>query len=118
MFGKPPGEGGTIEDLIKRVIALPGETVTFQDGSIYIDSLLLDEPYLDPGVVSLAKTPIPNCTGSPSIDTCTIPEGRVFVMGDNREESRDSRFFGPIQENSIVGRAFLKVWPLSDLGFL
>ena len=118
VFGKPPGEGGDIDDLIKRVIGLPGETVTFRDGSIFIDGVGLDEPYLEPDVLNLAKTPIPNCVNTAVADSCTIPADRVFVMGDNREASRDSRFFGPIEENTIVGRAFLKVWPLSDLGFL
>jgi len=118
VFGKPPGEGGEIDDLIKRVIALAGETVTFQDGMIFIDGLLLDEPYIEADVPSLAKTPIPNCVNPPVTDSCTVPDDRVFVMGDNREASRDSRFFGPIVEDTIVGRAFLKVWPLSDVGFL
>ena len=118
VFAKPPDEGGDIDDLIKRVIALPGETVTFRDGSIYIDGLLLDEPYIEVDVPSLAKTPIPNCDNTPATDSCTIPDDRVFVMGDSREASRDSRFFGPIVDDSIVGRAFLKVWPLSDVGFL
>lgn len=118
VFGKPPGEGGEIDDLIKRVIALAGETVTFQDGMIFIDGLLLDEPYIEADVPSLAKTPIPNCVNPPVTDSCTVPDDQVFVMGDNREASRDSRFFGPIVEDTIVGRAFLKVWPLSDVGFL
>jgi signal peptidase I len=119
VFEKPPGEGGEIDDLIKRVIALPGETVSFQDGSILIDGLLLEEPYIEPGVPSLAKVPIPNCDGeAPAADSCMVPDGRIFVMGDNREESRDSRFFGPIEDQTIVGRAFLKVWPLTDIGFL
>ena len=119
VFEKPPGEAGTIDDLIKRVIALPGETITFQDGMIFIDGLLLDEPYIDPGTPSVARAAIPNCENpTPSTDSCTVPEGRVFVMGDNRDESRDSRFFGPIESDSIIGRAFLKVWPISDVGFL
>ncbi|MFQ5557955.1 MAG: signal peptidase I [Acidimicrobiales bacterium] len=119
VFTKPPGEAGSIDDLIKRVIALPGETITFAEGSVYIDGLLLDEPYIDAGVPTLPKPAIPGCANpSPSVDTCTVPEGEVFVLGDNREGSRDSRWFGPIDENSIVGRAFLKVWPLSAMGFL
>ncbi len=77
VFGKPPGEGGEIDDLIKRVIALPGETVTFQGGMIFIDGLLLDEPYIEADVPSLAKTPIPNCVNPPVTDSCTVPDDRV-----------------------------------------
>ena len=68
VFGKPPGEGGDIDDLIKRVIGLPGETVTFRDGSIFIDGVGLNEPYLEPDVLNLAKTPIPNCVNTAVAD--------------------------------------------------
>lgn len=119
VFEKPPGEvTDGIEDLIKRVVALPGETITFANGQVFIDGALLDEPYLAPDMATLAKAPIPNCDNAPVRDTCIVPEGRVFVMGDNREESRDARFFGPIEVDTIIGRAFLKVWPINDIGFL
>ena len=118
VFRKPPGEPGDIDDLIKRVVATEGETVEFRDGNAYIDGLLLEEPYLNVDMPTNAKGPIPNCENTPESTRCVVGEGRVFVLGDNRESSRDSRFFGPIENDSVVGRAFLKVWPLGDVGFL
>lgn len=108
VFERPPGETDTeIKDLIKRVIALPGEVVSScGDGRVCIDGAPLEEPYLVDGVTSN------------DIERQTIPEGYVFVMGDNRENSRDSRVFGPIDEDLIVGRAFVRIWPLSNLGLL
>lgn len=107
VFERPEGEADSgITDLIKRVIALPGETVEAQNGQILIDGEPLDEPYLDEGVT----------TGD--FDPVTVPEGHYFMMGDNRGDSRDSRFFGPIAEETIVGRAFFRVWPLGDISTL
>ncbi len=118
VFEKPPLASGDINDLIKRVIALPGETLTLVDGEVYINGTRLDEPYIL-GKLSLPERDIiPNCDGAPGPDRCTIPPGFVFVMGDNRTGSSDSRTFGPIEESSIVGRAFLKVWPITDISFL
>jgi signal peptidase I len=120
VFERPPGAGGQIDDFIKRVIALPGETVTLVNGQVFIDDVLLDEPYVegaqtDPIVAAITGL---GCTNTPEPDRCTVAEGWYFVMGDNRNSSIDSRSFGPIDEDTIAGRAFLKVWPLSDLGFL
>jgi len=99
-----------IKDLIKRVIALPGETVDIRDDQVLIDDRILDEPYI-------AEQILTQPTGSVEFPF-EVPEGCVFVMGDNRADSRDSRIFGPIDEDHIVGRAFVRVWPLTDLGFL
>jgi signal peptidase I len=99
-----------IKDLIKRVIALPGETIDLQDNHVVIDGRVLEEPYIAEGVVTAP-------TGSIEFPF-EVPEGCVFVMGDNRTDSRDSRIFGPIDEDQIVGRAFIRVWPLSQIGFL
>jgi len=120
VFEKPPGAGGDIQDFIKRVIALPGETITLVSGDVYIDGVLLDEPYTEGQDTSPRAAAIVSagCTNDPAEDRCTIADGWFFVMGDNRGNSTDSRAFGPIQEETVVGRAFLKVWPLSDLGFL
>ncbi|HUF96868.1 MAG TPA: signal peptidase I [Ilumatobacter sp.] len=102
---------GTIErDLIKRVIALPEETIEIVDCNVYIDGLRLDEPYLDPAVVADRTW----CEMAP----VTVPEDRVFVMGDNRPSSSDSRSFGPIDEINLVGRAFVVFWPRGDWQWL
>jgi signal peptidase I len=98
-------EGG-IKDLIKRVIGLPGDVVEGRDGQLLVNDRILVEPYLDDGVTTSDFEP------------ATIPEGCIWVMGDNRGDSRDSRSFGPIDEDHIVGRAFVRVWPLTNLGFL
>lgn len=105
-----------IEDLIKRVIALPGDVIETRQGVVYINDRRLDEPYLAEGML----TGDPSAGNNPPIPRQTIPEGKVFVMGDNRANSHDSRFQdrGPIPIDSIVGRAFLQVWPLGDIGGL
>jgi signal peptidase I len=107
VFERPPGEEDQqIHDLIKRVIGLPGDTIEARDGHLYIDDKLLDEPYLKTGTVT------------DRLPRQTVPEGQVFVMGDNRGDSKDSRFFGPIDQSLIVGRAFIRVWPPSRIKLL
>ena len=107
VFERPPGESSAeVKDLIKRVIAVGGETIETRDGSVYIDGKRLREPYLPSGTVTA------------EIQPTRIPDGYVFVMGDNRGDSRDSRAFGPISESLIVGRAFIRVWPLGDISLL
>lgn len=106
VFESPPNEGSRTIDLIKRVIALPGEAVEAHDGRIYINGTVLDEPYLGPDVQT-----------SP-FEKLTIPPHQYWVMGDNRPNSRDSRFFGTISESLVIGRAFVRVWPFSHLGVL
>ena len=106
VFKSPPGETGTVKDLIKRVIGLPGETVEARDGQILIDGRPLTEPYLHDGVT----------TGL--IEPHKVPPGHVWVMGDNRPNSKDSRIFGAIDQDLIVGRAFVRVWPVPQLSLL
>ncbi|MGI9623612.1 MAG: signal peptidase I [Acidimicrobiales bacterium] len=123
VFNRPPSQPEGEDDLIKRVVALEGETIEIRDGEIFIttagstEQQRLQEPYLAEGIRTTGLVDTTNCV-NPTETTCGIPEGHVFVMGDNRPGSRDSRFFGPIDEDLIVGRAFLRVWPLSDFGFL
>ena len=95
------------DELIKRIVGLPGETVDAADGHVVIDGRRLVEPYLPEGVV----TDVP---GGP----VTVPEGHVFVMGDNRANSSDSRVIGTIEIDSIVGRAVARIWPPDRTAFL
>jgi signal peptidase I len=94
------------EILIKRVIGLPDERVEGRDGHVYIDGRLLVEPYL-PGNVTTDR-----------FGPTTVPKGRLWVMGDNRGDSRDSRYIGAITEASVIGRAIAKVWPPGNQCFL
>lgn len=115
VFENPSTLSGEISDLIKRVVALPGETLQVQDGKVYIDGNLMIEPYLDDSADTYGFNMPDGCIGPKgSINQCVIPDGHVFVMGDNRGNSRDSRIFGPINIEAIVGRAFVRVWPLGD----
>ena len=107
VFKAPPGAAtAEVKDLIKRVVGLPGETIEGRNGSIFINSKPLDEPYLPPDVRSRDFPPE------------KIPPDKFYVLGDNRQDSRDSTFFHAIDEAAIIGRAFVKIWPLSDLGLL
>jgi signal peptidase I len=109
VFKKPPDDTTPgIKDLIKRVIGLPGETITGKNGEIYINGNLLREPWL----------PKVDQDTTSTFGPVTIPAGEYFVMGDNRGDSSDSRVFGPIAKKLVIGRAFIIVWPLSRIGTL
>lgn len=115
VFASQETSGGD-DDLIKRVIGLPGEFVTVDEGRIEIDGGLLLEPYLPLKTeINTFSTPV-NCVNHPEESFgCRIPGDYVFVMGDNRNNSRDSRFFGPVPLDDIEGRAFIRIWPLGDI---
>lgn len=107
VFSRPdlsPDDEAAVRDLIKRVIALPGETVESRDGRIYVDGEAIDEPYL------------PGGTMSENVPRQVVPAGRIWVMGDNRSNSRDSRVLGTIDVDTVHGRAFIRIWPLGDFG--
>lgn len=96
---------GTSPALIKRIIGLPGETIAIHDGRVYINGAPLDEPYLHrPTHGYLPPT--------------RIPPMHYFVLGDNRDASRDSRSFGPVPREAIVGRAFFRYWPPQAFGLI
>lgn len=94
------------DDLIKRVVGLPGDTITISDNQVQIDDVPLSEPYLDDEVVM------------PDTGPFEVGDEEVFVMGDNREFSFDSRRFGNIGFDDLVGRAFVIIWPASNFGGL
>jgi signal peptidase I len=103
VFSRPaalPGGPDEPKELIKRVIGLPGDELLTKDGELYVNDRLLQEPYLDEGTATFG------------IDQpLTVPEGQVLVLGDNRENSSDGRVFGPIDADTVIGRAFVIMWP-------
>jgi signal peptidase I len=94
------------EEYIKRVIGLPGETVEGRNGHVYINGQELAEPYLAPSVIT-SEFPL-----------VTVPKDSLWVMGDNRTNSSDSRVFGTIKRDTVVGRAILRVWPFGRAAYL
>ena len=116
VFARPPLEDQAYADLVKRVIGLPGETISSRDGQVYINGKLLAEPWLpkvDQGVTGTLPGDPNEQFNLPG--PVKIPAGEYFVMGDNRTDSEDSRFFGPIPGSLIVGRAVAVVWPLDHI---
>jgi len=94
------------QDFIKRVIATEGQTVQVKLGSVYVDDKKLDEPYRK------------DLNPMPDYGPTTVGKDKVFVMGDNRSNSEDSRVFGPIPKSTIVGKAFVLIWPLNRFRWL
>ena len=116
VFKRPPGEPDPqIKDLIKRVIGLPGETLVLRrDCRVFVDGKALVEPYVEDSAPTRRRHGVdPDGDGS-----VTVPDEMLFVMGDNRGGSFDSRYFGAITESSVVGRAFVIMWPIGDWAWL
>lgn len=116
-FARPPQPGDVVvfddpndehPQLIKRVIATGGQQLDVKDGAVYVDGARMDEPYVQ------GKPTLPGDLPLPII----VPEGEVWLMGDNRPNSGDSRYFGPRPLDSVRGRAFWKYWPPSEFGAL
>ena len=108
VFTHPPRDhcpGPARTDLVKRVIALPGQTIYSAGGILYVDGRRLREPYLPPH--DPLGPPIPGATRQ---DPFHVPLGQFYVMGDNRAISCDSRFWGPVKGSSIIGRVVMLVW--------
>jgi signal peptidase I len=98
------------KDYIKRVIAVAGETVTVLDGKVYVNNVLLDETSY------LSATVATTCNGFQSVCNTTVPPGHIFVMGDNRPNSSDSRAWGPLPLENVIGKAWVSYWPKADWG--
>jgi signal peptidase I len=104
VFERPDTLASGEEHLVKRIIGFPGETVEAHEGHVWIDGEELDEPWLPPGV------------GTDDFAAVEVPEGRLWMMGDNRSGSTDSRVFGPIDGSTVVGRVIFRFWPVTRLG--
>lgn len=100
--------------LIKRVIATEGQTVNLIDGDVYVDGEKLDEPY----TLGKQSVPLGNPVGVIITYPYTVPDGYVWVMGDNRTNSSDSRYFGPVQTSLVFGKAVMVYWPADHFGWL
>jgi signal peptidase I len=110
VFRTPPTEhcgGPPVPDLVKRVIGLPGETISGRDGHVYIDGTQLAEPWL----------PKVSTTYTATFGPDKIPAGDYFMMGDHRTTSCDSRYWGPIKRSAIIGGVIMRLWPISSLRF-
>jgi signal peptidase I len=93
-------------EFIKRIIGRPGERIEIRDNHVLIDGQPIDEPYVKPG------------SAMPDMDPLIVPEGEMFVMGDNRSRSQDSRVFGTVPIDTIVGKAFVIMWPADRWSWL
>ncbi|MFA9565500.1 MAG: signal peptidase I, partial [Acidimicrobiales bacterium] len=108
VFLPPPPVDDQVDALVKRIIGLPGDEITFADGVVVRNGAPVDEPYLTPGTVTTPK----------GTEPVIVPEGAFFVLGDNRSSSIDSRIYGSVAGENIIGRASLRFWPLTDAGGL
>ncbi|MGD0019368.1 MAG: signal peptidase I [Candidatus Limnocylindrales bacterium] len=95
---------------IKRVIGVGGDTIDIHDGRVFVNGSQLDEPYVYQGQATLPA--------DPKNHTWKIGDGQLFVMGDHRSDSQDSRAFGPIDKSTVIGRAWLRYWPFDQFGIL
>jgi signal peptidase I len=98
--------GDDVTDLVKRVIGLPGQTLTSKGNTIYVDGKPLAQPWTH--IDTLGK----------AIGTVHVAKNHYFMMGDNESDSCDSRYWGTIPRSSIIGKAFVRIWPLSRFAFL
>jgi signal peptidase I len=104
VFRTPPNANITnMDDLVKRIVGMPGDTIEGKDGHIYINGNLLAEPYLDANVQSKTFGPV------------KVPAHSYFMLGDNRESSNDSTVWGPASRDLFVGPVFATIWPLDRI---
>lgn len=100
----PPGDD---KPYIKRIVAMAGDEISFSNGHVFVNGMQLEEAHIDDDT---------NCPNAACREAIVVPEGHVYVLGDNRNSSQDSRYFGPIAIDSIIGKAVFTYWPISDVG--
>jgi signal peptidase I len=108
VFHRPPNWNVSQNLLVKRVIGLPGDTLSERSGNVLVNGLPLAEPYVNDACTS----------GTSNLAEVTVPQGQVFVLGDNRCDSEDSRIFGAVPKSDVIGRAFIIIWPLGRLHWI
>ncbi len=104
---KPPARAGAKEDFVKRIIGLPGETIKVHKGVVYINDKPLSESYITPDRAPIGE-----------YNALIIPDDHVFVMGDNRNNSQDSRYWGSLPIENIKGEAWWRFWPVNRVGII
>jgi len=114
IFKAPASEACSAEgcEYIKRVIGIPGDRVMVKGGQVYLNNELLDQSFLPKEVVTESGN-----YAQEGVEVL-VPEGKYLCFGDNRPNSRDGREFGPVERDSIIGKAFLKYWPISSVGLI
>ena len=121
LVGLPVGDE---EDFIKRVVAVGGDSIRYEGSprKLFVNDEQIEQPFINRGIdrssPTLTDKDCERLDMDVSGDGCLVPAGRVFVMGDNRGNSQDSRFLGPIEEDKIIGRGFVLIWPLGHFGSL
>jgi len=111
VFHAPEGK-----DYIKRIIGLPGDTLEYKDDVLYINGKAYDEPYLDEYKKQVVDGPLTESfTLEEKTGKKTVPEGELFVMGDNRRDSKDSRHIGTVSFDKVLGNTSVIYWPISDI---
>ena len=121
VFQPPEGFGQGGIPFIKRVIGLPGDVVNLENGRVFVQQpggspVRLEEPYVVHSIGGGTSPTLPR--DAQGTTSWTVAEGTYFVMGDNRPDSQDSRVFGPVSRELIVGRAWLRYFPLDRMGFV
>lgn len=106
VFVAPDAPANAEQDLIKRIQAVSGMTLEVKNGKLIVNGRPKEEPYIRPDTPTSSFGPV------------TVPQGKVFMMGDNRANSRDSRFFGPVDKAEVIGKAFFVYWPPGRVGML
>ncbi len=107
LVGYLQGQRDERQDLIKRIVALSGDTISVRDGTLFVNGEPQNEDYLNQEFPDQSTFP-----------ETTVPEDHIFLMGDNRANSRDSRFIGPVPQENIEGEAFVRFWPPGRIGLL